>query len=67
MIKKSLSLLCGALVFLLASCNNKSSDKAGNIPKGDILKANLDTTVNPANDFFDYANGGWIKKQSDPR
>jgi putative endopeptidase len=66
MIKKSLSLLCGALAFALASCNNKSTDEAGNISKGDILKANLDTTVNPANDFFDYANGGWIKNNPIP-
>jgi putative endopeptidase len=66
MIKKSLSLLCGSLAFVLASCNNKPSDTTEDIPKGDILKANLDTTVNPANDFFDYANGGWIKNNPIP-
>ncbi|HWB25602.1 MAG TPA: M13 family metallopeptidase [Chitinophagaceae bacterium] len=48
-------------IVLLASCagNNGSTKK-------DILAANLDTTVNPANDFFDYANGGWIKANPIP-
>lgn len=34
--------------------------------KKDILAANLDTTINPADDFFDYANGGWIKANPIP-
>jgi putative endopeptidase len=34
--------------------------------KEDILKADVDTTVSPVNDFFDYANGGWIKKNPIP-
>jgi putative endopeptidase len=28
--------------------------------------AALDTTVSPANDFFDYANGSWLKKATIP-
>jgi putative endopeptidase len=32
----------------------------------DFLAENIDTTVNPANDFFSYANGGWIKKNPIP-
>src|SRR5580693_2243305 len=32
----------------------------------DFLAENIDTTVNPANDFFLYANGGWIKKNPIP-
>ena len=32
----------------------------------DFLAANIDTTVNPADDFFQYANGGWIKKTPIP-
>ena len=35
-------------------------------PPPDILSQNLDTTVNPATDFFQYANGGWIKKTAIP-
>lgn len=48
----------------LAACGN-----AGNKPteqRTDILVANMDTTVNPADDFFDYANGGWLKKNPIP-
>lgn len=55
-----------ALAGLTASCGNdvKSDNKSGK--KEDILKANLDTTVNPADDFFQYAAGGWIKRNPIP-
>jgi putative endopeptidase len=45
----------------LCSCNNQSSPA-----KPDALVANMDSTVNPATDFFSYANGGWIKKNPIP-
>ena len=32
----------------------------------DILSLDLDTTVLPYNDYFQYANGGWIKKNLIP-
>jgi len=32
----------------------------------EINRANMDTTINPAVDFYDYANGGWIKKTEIP-
>ena len=51
-----------AAVLLLAACNNVEQKEA----KADILLANLDTTVNPADDFFQYANGGWIKNNPIP-
>ncbi len=34
--------------------------------KGDALAVNLDTTVSPGEDFFQYANGGWIKNNPIP-
>ncbi len=34
--------------------------------KMDILWADADSTVNPASDFFDYANGNWIKNNPIP-
>lgn len=46
---------------ILFSCNNQPS-----VAKPDALAANMDTTVNPAQDFFSYANGGWIKKNPIP-
>ena len=35
-------------------------------PKPDLLAANLDTTVRPGDDFFQYANGGWFKRNPIP-
>jgi putative endopeptidase len=32
----------------------------------DFLAENIDTTINPASDFFAYANGGWIKNNPIP-
>ena len=42
----------------IAACNNQ--DKAAET-KPDVLAGNIDSTVRPQDDFFDYANGGWIK------
>lgn len=41
------------------SCKTKDQKVATN--QVDILAASLDTTVSPGEDFFQYANGGWIK------
>src|SRR5690348_16650771 len=35
-------------------------------PEQDFLRANLDTTVSPGDDFFQYANGGWLKRNPIP-
>jgi putative endopeptidase len=34
--------------------------------KEDFIAANIDSTVQPGTDFFEYANGGWIKKNPIP-
>jgi len=47
---------------LLLSCNNNSKTQV----KAYAAAANLDTTVKSSNDFFEYANGGWIKKNPIP-
>lgn len=51
------------LISVIVSCNSKEEAAAGT---GDILFTNLDTTVNPGTDFFEYANGGWIKNNPIP-
>ncbi|WP_400192563.1 M13 family metallopeptidase [Hymenobacter sp. B81] len=57
------ALLLGlGLTAVLAGC--QSGGKGGAQP--DLLRANLDTTVHPGNDFFTYANGGWLKKHPIP-
>ena len=45
----------------LAACNNPVKESAP-----DFLAQNLDTTVSPSADFFEYANGGWIKRNAIP-
>ncbi len=57
---KKILLAITSVAFIL-SCNNKSD-----APKPDILAANLDSTIKPGEDFFEYANGGWLKKNPIP-
>jgi putative endopeptidase len=52
------------VIVTAASCNNKVNSSATS--KTDILADNLDTTTSPAEDFFQYANGGWIKRNPIP-
>lgn len=47
----------------IAACNNNATT---NNPKPDILAADIDSTVKPGDDFFEYANGGWIKRNPIP-
>ena len=54
-------LLAITTVAFIVSCNNKTD-----APKADILAANLDSTIKPGEDFFEYANGGWLKKNPIP-
>lgn len=64
------SSLFAALAFI-AACSTPSvtTNTAASAPtpaSGDFLAANLDTTVSPAVDFFQYANGGWLKRHPIP-
>lgn len=61
MIKKLMPL---AWVALLAGCN--TNNETANSPATDPLLANLDTTIKPGEDFFEYANNGWIKNNPIP-
>ncbi|MEO6611230.1 MAG: M13 family metallopeptidase [Chitinophagaceae bacterium] len=54
-------LALGGLLFCTASCKTKSTTK-----KEDVLAVNIDSTVSPGQDFFEYANGGWISKNPIP-
>ncbi|MEO8711888.1 MAG: M13 family metallopeptidase, partial [Parafilimonas sp.] len=50
------------IAFTALSCNN--SEKRSSKP--DVLASDIDSSVNPADDFFDYANGKWIKNNPIP-
>ncbi|HEX5169542.1 MAG TPA: M13 family metallopeptidase [Cyclobacteriaceae bacterium] len=53
------------LPILFTSCSK--GNKETKLPEGvGIDFANLDTTANPANDFFRFANGGWLDKSQIP-
>ena len=53
----------GAII-IATSCENMKKDKPAEIPGIDL--ANMDTTANPADDFFRYVNGGWLDKTEVP-
>jgi putative endopeptidase len=57
--------LCGAAGLTLASCGGGAPAPA-KAPREDFLKANMDPSINPGVDFFQYANGGWLKTNPIP-
>ncbi|MGI8584269.1 MAG: hypothetical protein ACR2KX_18910, partial [Chitinophagaceae bacterium] len=63
---KNFLLLIGS-VFFLQSCklNSKNTSESSKSAV-DVLAANMDTTIKPTEDFFMYANGGWIKNNAIP-
>ena len=54
------------LVILVAASLNFISCNKKEVELSDPLVTNRDTLVNPANDFFKYANGGWFKNNPIP-
>ncbi len=52
-----------SLTVLFLSCKNNGSSENN---KPDFLAANIDSTVNPGDDFFLFANGSWIKNNPIP-
>ena len=59
------------LVVLLASATLRAGEPLGTtnpiaVKAGDFLRANMDTSVSPGDDFFEYANGGWLKRNPIP-
>lgn len=61
------STLTASLALMLMSCceANKGSKKADELPHGIILE-NMDTSVNPKDDFYNYVNGNWMKNTKIP-
>jgi putative endopeptidase len=66
--KTKLSLSLAGLA-LLAACQNKDKGStAGKEVRTEFFdKSGMDTTVNPGDNFFLYANGQWMKKTQIPK
>ena len=61
----ALSILLAALSILPAACSSSSAPPAAPPPAAALPPgldtAGMDTTVAPGDDFYAYANGGWLK------
>ncbi len=53
--------VCGLLISIFISCNTTTTKTSK-----DVFADNIDTTANPGEDFFMYANGKWIKNNPIP-
>ncbi|PSR57243.1 M13 family peptidase [Adhaeribacter arboris] len=63
---KNLNNLCYLFILaglLVSACQRKDKEKA---QTPDLISSYRDTTVAPGNDFFQYANGAWLKKHPIP-
>jgi len=59
-----ISWITSFLLFSMASAYSQSSVQSPN--SKDFIFNNLDRSVKPGDDFFSFANGGWIKKNPIP-
>ncbi|HEY8955530.1 MAG TPA: M13 family metallopeptidase N-terminal domain-containing protein, partial [Chitinophaga sp.] len=67
MIRSILTVTSLAAVTCFVACNQGQRQPGdATSSTSDAVAANVDSTVNPAQDFFDYANGGWIKRNPIP-
>lgn len=65
--KRTKLFLIAAIVIMLSSCNRKEPAKDAKPPAAPAIDtANLDTTCPACTDFFQFANGGWLKKSTIP-
>jgi len=55
-------------LLILTACNHQPKDQSSEVPKRTVFfdKSGMDTTVNPADNLFLYANGTWLKNTKIP-
>lgn len=60
-------LTVAAAIAILTGCSQRITTTTTTTPAPtDFLAANIDPSVNPGVDFFQYANGGWLKRNPIP-
>jgi putative endopeptidase len=66
--KKYVSItLIAFLAFTLGACNQGQKKETKNKKMTEAINpANMDTSVKPGNNFYEYVNGGWIKSHPIP-
>jgi putative endopeptidase len=62
--------LAGVLMTGCGTASQSAKAETGATPKAalrpDVVAANIDPSVSPGEDFFEYANGGWLKRNPIP-
>lgn len=58
-----ISIFCALGLVIVTGCN--SNHKSNDRPPGIILE-NMDTSVSPKDDFYNYVNGNWMKTNTIP-
>ena len=53
-----------ALPTIITSCKNPKTEMENK--EHGIILSNMDTTVSPKNDFYNFVNGNWDKKTTIP-
>ncbi len=61
---KQMSLLFSLFALLFIGCKTEKAETAEVIPG--IVLENMDTSVSPKNDFYNYVNGNWMKNTEIP-
>lgn len=60
------AVISAASLASLVSCKNQVTDMASNITVPGIVLENMDPSVNPKDDFYNYVNGSWSKNTKIP-
>ena len=54
------------IALTLAACNNAAEKEPAVLGTFGIATANMDVTVQPGENFYEYVNGGWLEKTEIP-
>ncbi len=65
-VKWSVSALAFAGWGMLISCNSPSEEANQPMEGHGVVLANMDTSMAPGDNFYEYANGGWLKNTTIP-